>query len=125
MGVPAYLDAATAAPLHPIARQALLAALADGWADPARLYAAGRRAQQLSEAAQAVFAEALRVRPDEVSLWPSGTAAAQAAVLGVNVIRKQLSTMSRGSRRMTMMRASGNKRAMIGNRQPLNGFMSK
>lgn len=82
MGVPAYLDAATAAPLHPVAREALLAALADGWADPSRLYAAGRRAQQLSEAARAVLADALGVREDEVSLWPSGTAAAQAAVLG-------------------------------------------
>jgi cysteine desulfurase len=81
-GVPAYLDAATAAPLHPVAREALLAALADGWADPARLYAAGRRAQQLSDAATAAFAEALGVRVDEVSLWPSGTVAAQAAVLG-------------------------------------------
>jgi cysteine desulfurase len=78
----AYLDAATAAPLHPVAREALLAALADGWADPVRLYSAGRRAQQLLEAAQAAFAEALSVRPDEISLWPSGTAAAQAAVLG-------------------------------------------
>ncbi|XVU30411.1 cysteine desulfurase family protein [Actinoplanes sp. CA-054009] len=86
MGVPggpaAYMDAATAAPLHPVAREALLAALGDGWADPARLYAAGRRAQQLSEAATAAFAETLGVRPDEVSLWPSGTLAAQAAVLG-------------------------------------------
>jgi cysteine desulfurase len=86
IGVPAgpvaYLDAATAAPLHPVAREALLAALTDGWADPARLYAAGRRAQQLSDAAKAAFADALGVRPDEVSLWPSGTAAAQAAVLG-------------------------------------------
>ena len=81
-GAAAYLDAATAAPLHPVAREALLAALADGWADPGRLYSAGRRAQQLSEAAQAAFAEALGVRQDEVSLWPSGTAAAQAAVLG-------------------------------------------
>ncbi len=81
-GAPAYLDAATAAPLHPVAREALLAALADGWADPSRLYAAGRRAQQLHDAAHAVIAEALTVRPDEVSLWPSGTAAAQAAVLG-------------------------------------------
>jgi cysteine desulfurase len=79
---PAYLDAATAAPLHPVAREALLAALADGWADPARLYAAGRRAQQLRDAAQAALAESLAVRPDEISLWPSGTAAAQAAVLG-------------------------------------------
>src|SRR3954447_12462890 len=78
----AYLDAATAAPLHPVAREALLASLTDGWADPVRLYSAGRRAQQLSDAAQAAFAEALAVRPDEISLWPSGTAAAQAAVLG-------------------------------------------
>jgi cysteine desulfurase len=81
-GAAAYLDAATAAPLHPVAREALLAALADGWADPSRLYAAGRRAQQLRDAAHAAIAEALGVRPDEVSLWPSGTAAAQAAVLG-------------------------------------------
>ncbi len=65
-----------------MAREALLAALADGWADPARLYAAGRRAQQLSDAAHAAFADALGVRQDEVSLWPSGTASAQAAVLG-------------------------------------------
>ena len=86
MGVPAgaatYLDAATAVPLHPVAAEALVAALADGWADPSRLYAASRRAQQLSEAARAAFAEALGVRVDEVSLWSSGTQAAQAAVLG-------------------------------------------
>ena len=70
-GAAAYLDAATAAPLHPVARQALLAALDDGWADPDRLYAAGRRARQLLEAAQAATAEALAVRPDELSFWPS------------------------------------------------------
>jgi cysteine desulfurase len=81
-GAPAYLDAATAAPLHPVAREALLASLSDGWADPARLYAAGRRAQQLRDAATAVVAEILGVRPDELTFWPSGTAAAQAAVLG-------------------------------------------
>jgi cysteine desulfurase len=81
-GAPAYLDAATAAPLHPVARQALLAALQDGWADPDRLYAAGRRAQQLREAAQGSVAESIGVRPDEVSFLPSGTAAVHAAVLG-------------------------------------------
>ena len=59
-----------------------MTALADGWADPARLYSAGRRAQQLSDAARAVFAETLGVRPHEVSFWPSGTAAAQAAPAG-------------------------------------------
>lgn len=81
-GAHAYLDAASAAPMHPVAREALLASLADGWADPAKLYAAGRRARQLHDAATAVVAEILGVRPDELSFWPSGTAAAQAAVLG-------------------------------------------
>nr|WP_020512099.1 aminotransferase class V-fold PLP-dependent enzyme [Actinoplanes globisporus] len=81
-GAAAYMDAATAVPLHPVAAEALVAALADGWADPSRLYSASRRAQQLSDAATAVFAETLGVRPDEVSLWSSGTQAVQAAVLG-------------------------------------------
>ncbi|WP_071809359.1 cysteine desulfurase family protein [Couchioplanes caeruleus] len=81
-GRPAYLDAASAAPMHPVARQALLASLEDGWADPDRLYAAGRRAQQLRDAATATAAECLGVRPDELTFLPSGTAAVHAAVLG-------------------------------------------
>jgi cysteine desulfurase len=79
---PAYLDAAAAAPLHPVARQALLAALDDGWADPAKLYAPARRARQLLDAARAAVAQELGVRDDEVSFTGSGTAAAHAAVLG-------------------------------------------
>lgn len=78
----AYFDAATAAPLHPVAREALLAALEDGWADPGKLYAQARRARQLLDAARAAVAEVLGVRPEELSFTPSGTAAAQAAVLG-------------------------------------------
>jgi cysteine desulfurase len=81
-GASAYLDTATAAPLHPVARQALLAALDDGWADPGRLYAQARRARQLLDAAQAAVAQSLGVRPDEVSFTGSGTVAAHAAVLG-------------------------------------------
>ena len=77
-----YLDAATAAPLHPAARQALLAALDDGWADPARLYSGARRARRLLDAAQAAVADCLGVRPDEVSFTGGGTAAVHAAVLG-------------------------------------------
>lgn len=80
--VSAYFDAATAAPLHPVARQALLAALDDGWADPGKLYTRARRARQLLDAARAATAEILRVRPDELSFTPSGTSAAHAAVLG-------------------------------------------
>jgi cysteine desulfurase len=81
-GAAAYLDAATAAPLHPVAREAFLAALEEGWADPDRLYSAGRRAGRLLDAARAATAESLGVRPDEVSFAPSGTSAVHAAVLG-------------------------------------------
>lgn len=79
---PVYLDAATAAPLHPVARQALSAALADGWADPGRLYSSARRARQLLDAARAATAETLGVRPDELSFTANGTTAAHGAVLG-------------------------------------------
>ncbi|MBN1170735.1 MAG: aminotransferase class V-fold PLP-dependent enzyme [Micromonosporaceae bacterium] len=77
-----YFDAATATPLHPVARQALLAALDDGWADPDRLYTQSRRARQLLEAATAATAEALGVRYDEIAFCASGTEAAQRAVAG-------------------------------------------
>lgn len=77
-----YLDAAAGAPMHPVARQALLAALADGWADPGRLYGAGRRAHVLLDAARASVAESIGARPDEVSFTSGGTAALHAAVLG-------------------------------------------
>ena len=77
-----YLDAATAAPLHPVARQALQAAQDDGWADPDRLYGASRRARLLLEAATESVADSIGARPDEVSFAPSGVAAAHAAVLG-------------------------------------------
>ncbi|MGC5380093.1 cysteine desulfurase family protein [Micromonospora sp. DT68] len=79
---PVYLDAATAAPLHPVARQALLAALEDGWADPGKLYAQARRARQLLDAAREATAQTLGVRADEISFTSSGTTAAHAAVLG-------------------------------------------
>lgn len=78
----AYFDAAAAAPLHPAAREALLASLQDGWADPAKLYAQARRARQLLDAARGAVASTLGVRDDEVSFTGSGTAAAHAAVLG-------------------------------------------
>ncbi|GLI03086.1 cysteine desulfurase family protein [Phytohabitans aurantiacus] len=77
-----YFDAAAAAPLHPVARQALLAALDDGWADPGKLYSQARRARQLLDAARATTAEILRVRPDELTFTSGGTEAAQSAVRG-------------------------------------------
>jgi cysteine desulfurase len=78
----AYLDAATATPLHPAARQALGAALDDGWADPGKLYGPARRARQLLDAARGATAEVLGCRPDELFFTPGGTAAVRAAVAG-------------------------------------------
>lgn len=78
----AYFDAATATPLHPAAREALLAALGDGWADPGKLYTRARRARLLLDAARDTIAQVLGVRADEVSFTSSGTTAVHAAVLG-------------------------------------------
>jgi cysteine desulfurase len=80
--VAVYLDAAAGAPMHPVAREALLAALEDGWADPDRIYGAGRRARLLLDAAREVMADALGARADEVSFTANGTQALHAAVLG-------------------------------------------
>lgn len=78
----AYFDAASSEPLHPQAREALLAAIDAGWADPARLYGAARRAHLLLEQARTEVAEALGARPDEVSFTASGTQAVHLGVLG-------------------------------------------
>jgi cysteine desulfurase len=78
----AYFDAASAEPLHPSGREALLAALNDGWADPARLYREGRRAQLLLDQARETVAAELGCRPDELSFTTSGTQAVHLAVLG-------------------------------------------
>lgn len=80
--MPAYLDAASGAPLRPVAAAALQAALADGWADPARLHGAGRRARLLLDAARESMGESIGARPDEVSFAANGTQALHAAVLG-------------------------------------------
>jgi cysteine desulfurase len=80
--VGAYLDAAAGAPLHPVAREALLAALDDGWADPDRLYGASRRARLLLDAAREAVAEVLGTAPDTISFAANGTQALHAAVAG-------------------------------------------
>ncbi|MEU4512619.1 aminotransferase class V-fold PLP-dependent enzyme [Nonomuraea wenchangensis] len=78
----AYFDAASSEPLHPQAREALLAAIDVGWADPARLYGQARRAHLLLEQTRTEVAEALGARADEVSFTASGTQAVHLGVLG-------------------------------------------
>lgn len=90
--VGAYLDAASGVPLHPAAAEALAAALADGWADPAKAYGAGRRSRLLLDGARAVVAEVIGARPDEVTFCASGTQAAHLAVLGGLAGRRRAGT---------------------------------
>ncbi|MFD4510536.1 cysteine desulfurase/sulfurtransferase TusA family protein [Streptomyces sp. NPDC058457] len=85
-----YFDAASAAPLHPVARQALLASLDDGWADPSRLYREGRKARVLLDAAREAAAEAVGCRPDELTFTPSGTQAVHAGVAGALAGRRRV-----------------------------------
>ncbi|MGW2363910.1 aminotransferase class V-fold PLP-dependent enzyme, partial [Streptomyces phaeofaciens] len=84
-----YFDAASAAPLHPVARQALLASLDEGWADPARLYREGRRARMLLDAAREAAAEAVGCRPDELVFTPSGTRAVHSGIAGALAGRRR------------------------------------
>jgi cysteine desulfurase len=91
-----YLDAASTEPLHPAARDVLLAALDEGWADPARLYREARRARLLLENAAEVVAAHLPARPDEVAFTGSGTQALHLGVLGVLAGRRRA-----GSRLLT------------------------
>ncbi|MFF4322318.1 cysteine desulfurase/sulfurtransferase TusA family protein [Streptomyces sp. NPDC001568] len=85
-----YFDTASAAPLHPVARQALQAALDEGWADPARLYREGRRARLLLDAAREAAAEAVGCRPDELVFTPSGTHAVHTGVAGALAGRRRV-----------------------------------
>ncbi len=91
----AYFDAASAEPVHPAAKAALLSALDDGWADPIRLHREGRQAALRLDQAREQVAALLICRPDEVSFTSSGTAAAQLAVLGA-VLARQSATRGPG-----------------------------
>lgn len=79
-----YLDAGSSEPLHPAARETLLAALERGYADPRRLHGPGRDARLLLDNARAVVAECLGVRADEVTFTSSGTDAVHRGLLGLH-----------------------------------------
>lgn len=83
------LDAGGHAPVLPAAREAFLAALDEGWADPRRLHSEGRRARLLLDGAREALAAVLGARTEEIDLAPSLTAALHGAVL----------TVARGRRR--------------------------
>jgi cysteine desulfurase len=65
------------------------AALERGYADPRRLHGPGRDARLLLDNARAVVAEALGVRPDEVTFTASGTEAVHRGLLGLARARER------------------------------------
>ena len=84
-----YWDSTQVAPLHPAAVQAFSAALADGWADPRRLHAEGRRSALLLEGAREAVAAGLGLRPEAVAFTGSYAVAAHAGVLGTLAARRR------------------------------------
>ncbi|HEX7187963.1 MAG TPA: aminotransferase class V-fold PLP-dependent enzyme [Actinomycetes bacterium] len=78
-----HFDAASGERLHPAAREAWLAAVEQGWADPARLHHEARRARLLLDAARESVAGAIGARPDETSFTASGTQAVHLGLLGL------------------------------------------
>ena len=89
---PVDLDAASSLPLHPAAREVLLAALDAGYADPRRLHGPGRNARLLLDNARAAVAEGLGVRPDEVTFAASGTQATHLGLLGLHRAKSRAGT---------------------------------
>ena len=84
------LDAGGQAPVLRAARDAFLAALDEGWADPRRLHSEGRRARALLDGAREAFAAAVGARTEEVDLAPSHTAALHTAVSTVAMGRRRV-----------------------------------
>ena len=84
-----HLDNGGRAPWHPLARQAFEQALADGWADPRRLHAEGRRAARLLDGAREAIAAVLGARTQEVYFTPSHTASLHAAVASATAARRR------------------------------------
>ncbi|UYM05418.1 cysteine desulfurase family protein [Solicola gregarius] len=88
-----YLDAASIEPLRPAAKDAYLAALDQGWADPLRLHSDARRARSLYDQARESVAGVIGCRPDEVTFVASGTEAVVRGLTGLVRGRARHSTL--------------------------------
>ena len=83
-----YLDAASATPLLPAAREALVAAL-DSFGDPLNIHGPGREARRQIDDARDVVARAIHAQPDELVFTSGGTESVALAIWGgVRAIRE-------------------------------------
>ncbi|WP_299445229.1 aminotransferase class V-fold PLP-dependent enzyme [uncultured Phycicoccus sp.] len=81
---------ASRGPLHPLAARTLGAAVEAAWADPTRLHGPGRRARALLDTAREVLAEAVGVRPDELSVHASPEDALAVGLDGLRHARRRV-----------------------------------
>jgi cysteine desulfurase len=83
-----YLDSASATPLLPVARDAVVAAL-DSFGDPLNIHGPGRAARTLLEESRAEVAEAIGAQPDEIVFTSGGTESVALAIWGgVRAVRE-------------------------------------
>ncbi|MFC7879851.1 cysteine desulfurase family protein [Isoptericola sp. NPDC057391] len=118
-----HLDNGGGAPLHPLARQALLQALDEGWADPHRLHTEGRRAARLLDGAREAVAAVLGARTEEVRFTASHATALRDALAGAAQARRRAGgdVVVGGTERAAVLhaaaaaaRAQGGERVVVG-----------
>lgn len=78
-----YLDYHAATPLCAAARDAMVAASASAFANPASVHGAGRRSRKLLEEARQQIAVAVTAKPTDVVLTSGGTEACNLGLLGL------------------------------------------
>jgi len=86
-----YLDAASATPLLPAAREAVIWAL-DRFGDPLNIHAPGREARQVLDGSRAAIAEAIHAQPDEIVFTSGGTESIALAIWGAVRAVRELGT---------------------------------
>lgn len=86
-----YLDPASATPLLPAAREALIAAL-DLYGDPLSIHGHGRAARAALEDARASIATAIGASPDEVVFTSGGTESVALAIWGGVRAQREIGT---------------------------------
>jgi cysteine desulfurase len=86
-----YLDAASATPLLPEAREAIVAAL-DAYGDPLAIHQPARAARRTIEDARAGIAAAIGAQPDELVFTSGGTESVALAIWGAVRATRELGT---------------------------------
>jgi cysteine desulfurase len=83
MPTPIYFDYCATTPVHPEVREAMLAALDNGFGNPSSMHWAGREALGLIDRARVQVAESIHCRADEIVFTSGATEADNLALLGV------------------------------------------